>query len=1707
MDFRSPTLENRMEEFLKSFTNPEILTTFEHLDLKIFYKNEEINLPSIYGFLSIYDLKLAIYEYFKEDFAAPNNQFLYIDIPKVNNIDKLIIDFEWNARLLKPNIAFSVETPVNSEFVNSDGEKRIVDFNPYENVLIETKVKSSYKIQLIFFRDAYSYFTGIKPLSEKEFNGRFYPYFPFLKNNKVYPNESDKLYIQNRLELYKKKLNFINRTNELLENNNETLLQVKFAGIKYLSLNWPLKTLRDTIDILFYNIPVNEVRPYLRLLPIGTTPISKIHLKDISNNIPNIYQPQLLKQWTDERNPNDKDSLFFKIAIKTNILNVPYIYATTYLSNKNFFEVIIDPPKDVRKIDLEYDAPTLGIELLKGVSIINNKNEIPTIGKGKFIYGLSTHVNQIITKNIIQKRVQLLKPFFQEIDPLPNEQPLIMLRYKLVNNYVSEDNINTFLTLLSNKKIIKGETTIPDIIQLVSDEFQIDLQTVREKVTKWFTKKDEYQQIILGESKEFTPVNNYGVDIGIFQKKNLFSIHLYNITNIKSLQRIISLISLLFSLEDNQYKVSSNDVKQLVQSEEIVNKLEDVINDKEEEEEVELDELAFEEEGELDELTSSDLLENTEEKSPEEDLKNVKFEANKLVERKEVTDTEEIIEEKGLANFFIRKLQEADRSLFVFTPKSNTDKTYVQMCAANEMRQPAVLNQDQYDAMREEYTEDPVIFVEYTMESKGSSHFTDNEEYELITVLKYQGSNPRKDNYYLCSEYFCTKDEIVVLKRDFENKGSFRPPKIDGAGKEILKDFNRCPFCNGKIVENRKNPGKGENVLRRIPKPKTDKRHLWINFLKKTSHPDGLRLPCCFVKPQAITFEKTESKYIKKRKDIEDEEENGEEVGDVAKDYKWVISMIDKKYIIGVGEKYLPLEMNEKEGPQIGLLPKEINQLFQQDISKIVRLDKNPIKIQEYGAKGFLRIAVENRSRYRADSFLAAVAPFFNFRSAREMKNLIWGIVKTRVFVNINYGNLMLEFYNPDYKLPDVYKNNDNLIEFAYQELNADYNPYFNAQEIERILKSYLNFKEFLISEDQTKEYRQFALLFSQSGLLNKLKKGITFIVIDLLEDNSIKIRCPSYGYNSELMDNNDVGFLLHHYSGTWEPIFYIDNREEKGEKSPLFGFTFQKSSYDIWPPILKSLYGEFKKSCETSGYIVYTGQSRINANNLLPLSLVLRKESQIIDKYPEFSFDGIMRDSYNHVSGVVCRLEKKEKVNYFFLPVIDDGIMVTNKKLYLNIEELEFSNVSDTYFFYVKYIITYFPKAKLGYSPKQTIINEEKGLFGLQLENGLIIPLRQGSKPVSNLPNLGIDKDSKNIIDKSFQWKINRNIVFGSEEIRKAEKELESLTENNIEEIYQHLRITFGNYLAKKSSIKQKLEEDIIFKNLPLNEKRRRFIVLFGNEVLSWFSNEQAKAEVSFLRKDCTIQSKETCNDKCVFTDNKCKIHIPKEKNENIGYILMLRLFDEIIRYSEERAEIFNNEISKIVFLNKAVHVGDKKDEYIVPENTIEWSDLLRFSWLTKSYETPKYFEEIYTYDVKKDEKVLKDLPNEIKAYLNPEDPNTKTLKYYEISNEKNLLPMLEYLDISPERIKYNEESVYFNNVELVNIHQYLRKINKSIIQINAIDTSNIQISPILAKNPNTLKFYLLLITKDSFGFLIDNKKITLNYNELPSIISLSRT
>jgi hypothetical protein len=221
-----------------------------------------------------------------------------------------------------------------------------------------------------------------------------------------------------------------------------------------------------------------------------------------------------------------------------------------------------------------------------------------------------------------------------------------------------------------------------------------------------------------------------------------------------------------------------------------------------------------------------------------------------------------------------------------------------------------------------------------------------------------------------------------------------------------------------------------------------------------------------------------------------------------------------------------------------------------------------------------------------------------------------------------------------------------------------------------------------------------------------------------------------------------------------------------------------------------------------------------------------------------------------------------------------------------------------------------------------------------------------------------------------------------------------------------------------------------------------------------------------------------------------------------------MLKLFDEMLRFAEKRKEIFNNEISQLVFLDKAIRIGD---QYIIPENSTEWSDFLRFAFTQTSHETPKFFEEFSSEPVEdkeeedEDEDELKELPIGLKSILNPDDTKTQALRYNEITRERSLNPILDELNIDSRAIGY-EDDVLFNR-------DMLKKISRgkktAIIQINMTikdfePSRNITIAGF--KNTEIKEIYVLVIGLGSSGFVVKNpNNLTLKLDDLPNLLKSS--
>jgi hypothetical protein len=789
----------------------------------------------------------------------------------------------------------------------------------------------------------------------------------------------------------------------------------------------------------------------------------------------------------------------------------------------------------------------------------------------------------------------------------------------------------------------------------------------------------------------------------------------------------------------------------------------------------------------------------------------------------------------------------------------------------------------------------------------------------------------------------------MVREKDFYST-------VDREGKP--KPKGSCPFCHRLEIQVLKSPKPNESVIQRRTKKGDVKRHLYISFLKgETQHPEGFYLPCCFTEDTVLYGKDPRFEILRGKKDVEDEEEEGRSVsGSPGTSYFLTLHRAHKKYIVGPEKEFL--KFSEIDGPQIGLLPPVLDRYFGQTPKDFVGREGNKMELLPTSSC-FLRLGVENRTQFRYESFFAALAPFLGYRNtAAQVKDRIREVMTPLLFTSLNYGNLLLEFFNPGDPNP---KTGEELKLWAKEALKVAMKR-TGIQELAalRIWKSYNAFMDFLESED-LKQYRQFAQLLSYPNLLTP--RGLLLIILDLNEKNELSIRCPPFGYNDDRYANADIGFMLHRSSGIWEPIFYTENRPASATQSPKHEPTlkFEAAFEEGWPPIVKQRVAEFRRQCRSIGRGVFPTTRNINPMALVPVSKVI--------KAPLPLPDGVVRDSYNHVVALTYHM----KPGYVALPVIDDEYNLSSYKLHFEMDGFKPAPINRVIEFYdtvFQDLFSLYPGYRIVRCAK-----DREDTYAVKLANGLYVP---AGPPEGPLPELCKTYDRP----EHLEWEINREIYWKMNELP-SEAPLLTTDESELEEIYQHLRLTFSQWFGGDgdgegdaermkawSNFRERIKSIIDDRTLPLYKRRKRLEVLLGAKILSWMDDQERDelSEATLLRVDCRVKTEPTCSGKCVWRKGgpadvgACYLHTPKEytvggRQVNGKQLLMYRLLEELVRFPERRAQLLKRAVPTLVKIEDAKQIGD---QYILPEGSLAWHDLLRLEWMNTKEEVKKYFEEL---------------------------------------------------------------------------------------------------------------------------------------------------
>lgn len=1673
--------DTQLSSVLENLFNPVLLPDFKYPMSqypKIVYhsslsSSQEMNFTTLYPFLTVQDLKTLIYivnqkqtkfhpSYQSLLIADPLNEgsFIPLDFAFVNSDKKEKILSTYS--LINPFLR-AVDPSVDTRFVTSAGDQKIITISDRSNSTLEDILPQLFGseepvLHLFLFNDILEAADETTILSKREWNGRIYPYFPEVSEDydALLEDPEERRYLNARITNVESTIEIMDQLDQLVSiEAGQRIVQLKpirMLSLKFLRIVWkkPFREVPD-VETLFYQFPVTYLSPFLRILPAQGVPISKLFVES-ALRIPS-FDPRLIPQWAEQRGPSRDDFLFGKVVIRDKDATEPALFGTLRIFEDRSADFILQPPKNLKKLMLR-DVSQFPSYLSKTLEDTYLHTNDVDIGEAAVICGVPIGLKQV-SKQQFLRRLKAFGPLFQEIPPLPNEQPLVMLRYRAVSKFSAEDKIFTFITQYTNRKVANGEEIdAQEIVTEIMDTFKVRFSLAKKLFAKW---GDEKAKITLNiaETKDFVLQYNKGIDIAVFAQQATYTFHLYRVDSALHLRRILTALSLLLSAEDEDLNLGSQEDLTEAQS---------IIDDDEKNKEVD-------ETNVLDEADGFWGVGVDEEEEPDESqVAEAPPVASSLVAKATKPKPVEMSvndQKKTLREYFTKRLYDIDPELFPTTEgsmrskaavktkvRSDKKQTYSIKCQSADDRQPVGLTEEEYESMLEIYKNDDIVFLEFPLK-EGQ---TPSEGPNVIPVLKY-GSSSLKMNYYVCSELFCIRDFLVILKKDFEGRKYRSEEK-----KDEVKEPNTCPFCGGKEI-NKKNPGPNETVYRR----KDNNKNKYVKLLQNTVHPQGLFQPCCFGSFPKYTESNPQFAHLKYRERTEEEEEKEEEEttfttgarGDPL-NYALTLYRTHKKYI--VEKNRIPLHAFDIGGPQIGLLLPILDPYFQQNDEKIVHTPQQR-QVLKPDSKAFLRVGVDNSQLMRNESFFSAIAPFIDGNTADDVRRKILERIDPRNFLYFNYGNLLLEFYNP----ADARPMDTELRLWSQKNLEVELAD-TNKDAILRLWKSYHRFLDFLNDKTEFKEYRQFAQMLATPGFLTV--RGIVFIVLDVVKDGDnekLEVRCPPYGYDNEQFANADIGFLLHHHSGIWEPIFYSENKLGTSHSITL---KFQRSLLETWPEIVRKRVVEFTNRCSSPGRAAWTSQSGIDSFSLIPLSRAI----QGMSSPPE----GIIRDAYNHIVALTFRV-KAGKSRLVALPVVDDGTIITPLRLHFDWDDYSAATLEETVTFYRENVEPYFGYYQ-GYSTRNAVRDDSlKRIVAVQLKNGIYIPVSKAEKEPTQYERI-----------ERMEWSINRDIIFGE---GMQQPDLET-NEEKLNEAFEHLRLSFSNWLSSEQvsgDLRDTLQKIVFAKDLPLFEKRKRLEILLGPTLLEWMDDidEFRDEQKSLLRVDCRLRTESQCSSQCIWNQSKgkCMIHVPQDDAiVNVPLMLVRRLFEELLRYPERRMQLLEKKVSPLVSLKQALYIDN---QYIVPDSSMAWYDLLRTDLTQQIKERSKFFEEqssvatapVY---VPREEKTAEGAVPEllIEIFGSPEESNSLYLYRPELTEGgmPSMLPFLISLGVFPEDLGIENEDLVLSSQAVKTL---VSRIRQPVIQVD-VQSGNLDfqaIGPSPKREKSSIPIILIAMDIDEGG------------------------
>jgi hypothetical protein len=1335
-------------------------------------------------------------------------------------------------------------------------------------------------------------------------------------------------------------------------------------------LRWilPPYSAPESLETVFYSMRATERLPFLRFFPPhgSATPILKLAMKP--NGEPYLSNERIFSSYLNQPAPPTRGGVIMARAP----LVSPHVESgaafTVYVFEDGSMDVTFEvPQRGATYISaVATDAQRLLRDLMMQLGMPAEMQ--PTLRDIHATYKWShpsPKASQALSTSRIRSRVAALTPFLDMSTAAPATTELAAFKWRAVSNYEAESAQFAFITRMVLEDTHADETPTDArarYVAALTKEFGVAGEVAEDLLESWYERRARAVAPAAGPTAGTLAVARHsaGTQITLFGSHPEYTIEIQDCESYEELQRILSVLGVLLGAPTAALSIQAPSA--VIAVVEAAATVADTAPAEEGAAIAAEDEAA--DFGELDpamaalmaDLGFGSMVGLEEDAGEEAEAETVATEAAAVVlpepavaaaaavapnleaavaaVDEECTGRRWQPGESALrvqSDWYMARLKANDKVMFGYTPdKAKRTKLYSKSCQRRDGRQPTIMSLAEYSRVRRCY-EGRVRFVDlpprkvtdlphdptYNPRKKYPDEYwlTDPESGKpLWSVYNYENkSRPGEFSYLMCSELWCERDNLPILRTEYESD----------QGRGFAKPVNTCPFCGGGPIQNLDAPQSGESVIVRQMKESTGKLHQFIGIIRFNKHPAGYPLPCCDTSPRLLRkyLEAAFTGKLVLGKEIASEDEGDEEAGDAAAadeiaepaaeleleavtapegagiDYRQRLGSMHTQYILG-GDKAL-------EAGKIGLLPPALDAFFGQSGPRsLVSRGIRPTFAE--GAVVFVRMGVDNRSRTPGLNLFAGLAPLLGFDSAEQTMRDIVQRRMIRAFESANYGTLITEFAaKSTLTTDDISKS---LPEFASE---FRYRLDVNRAHVARLYKAWTAYLKYLADARTPKQLRHIEHLLAQPGVITP--RGLLLVTLEQV-DGRIQIVCPSFGIpQASLFGDVPVAFMWHdRRDESWEPIVLYNGTKDAvlffGERAADLAQVGRQLQASVMQWIRE--WRSSSSGCGRSSAPPHVWTPERDTRGLPRLYNMLRNR--------RFRVSTLVRDRSNRLAGVIAT--PASSATPFFVPCLDDGALAEDIPRVFEVEAIPTASLEQTTRFYNEVAAEY-----PALTPRAALWRDGE-VIGIMTEVGTMIPVTPAPMDTATaLPKQQVD---------AFPWERDALILRAANATGAPAATFESTAsvDEQLAEAYQHVRLSVSRWFIRRPAgiaVKKDLQK-LLALSIPIYEKRKRADILLEPHIRDMLAIEESaeRRPLSLLRMDCLALPEEGCRTEgaCRWSSGRCLIHAPvREASTDPVRIFVARLSDEIMRYAMKRHELFEDDVLTIRTPRGPVLVGDQ--------------------------------------------------------------------------------------------------------------------------------------------------------------------------------------